>query len=101
MSTTADCRVVGRTVSPSADTRYTLVAVIELGIYDSLTECPMRKRNSIDKSVAIIGGGVAGIAAALPLADAGFAVQLFEKRALLGGRASSFCDHQTGERVDE
>jgi squalene-associated FAD-dependent desaturase len=53
------------------------------------------------KTVAIIGGGVAGIAAALPLADAGFAVRIFEKRPLLGGRASSFFDHKTGERIDE
>ncbi len=51
--------------------------------------------------MAIIGGGVSGIAAALPLADAGFAVQIFEKRPLLGGRASSFYDHRTGERIDE
>lgn len=53
------------------------------------------------KRVVIIGGGVAGIAAALPLADAGMQVILLEKRPLLGGRASSFRDHQTGERVDE
>jgi zeta-carotene desaturase len=44
---------------------------------------------------------VAGIAAALPLADAGFHVELFEKRPLLGGRASSFLDPATGERTDE
>jgi squalene-associated FAD-dependent desaturase len=53
------------------------------------------------KSVLIIGGGVAGIASALPLADAGFRVQILEKRPLLGGRASSFIDHKTGERIDE
>lgn len=53
------------------------------------------------KSVLIIGGGVAGIAAALPLADAGFQVQIVEKRPLLGGRASSHCDPKTGERIDE
>lgn len=43
---------------------------------------------------------MAGIAAALPLADAGFHVEIFEKRPLLGGRASSFFDHETGERID-
>jgi zeta-carotene desaturase len=53
------------------------------------------------KRVAIIGGGVAGIAAAVALADNGFRVELFEKRPLLGGRASSFLDPVTGERVDE
>lgn len=49
----------------------------------------------------IIGGGVAGIAAALPLADAGFYVQLLEKRPLLGGRASSHIDISTGNYIDE
>lgn len=52
-------------------------------------------------SVIIIGGGVAGISAALPLADSGFRVTLLEKRPLLGGRASSFLDPHTGERLDE
>ena len=55
----------------------------------------------MSKSVAIVGGGVAGIAAAAALSDAGLEVQLFEKRPLLGGRASSFLDHQTGQRTDE
>src|SRR5579871_1072633 len=53
------------------------------------------------KRVLILGGGVAGIATALPLADAGFQVEIVEKRPLLGGRASSFLDATTGERVDE
>src|SRR5579871_6952803 len=52
------------------------------------------------RSVAVLGGGVAGIAAAACLAEAGLHVELFEKRPLLGGRASSFLDHETGERVD-
>ncbi len=49
----------------------------------------------------IIGGGVAGIAAATALADAGFRVEIVEKRPLLGGRASSYLDAKTGERLDE
>ncbi len=53
-----------------------------------------------DKSVIVIGGGLAGLAVALPLADEGFQVTVFEKRALLGGRASSFQDPETGDRVD-
>jgi squalene-associated FAD-dependent desaturase len=52
------------------------------------------------KTVAVIGGGVAGIAASVALAEAGLRVQLFEKRPLLGGRASSFIDPLTGERTD-
>jgi zeta-carotene desaturase len=54
-----------------------------------------------ERSVAVIGGGVAGIAAAVALSEAGFRVELLEKRPLLGGRASSFIDAQTGERTDE
>lgn len=53
------------------------------------------------KSVLVVGGGVAGIAASVALADAGFRVLLLEKRPLLGGRASSFLDPIVGERVDE
>ncbi len=53
------------------------------------------------KTVAIVGGGVAGIATAVALAEAGMHVELFEKRPLLGGRASSFLDPATGERLDE
>lgn len=52
-------------------------------------------------TVAIIGGGVAGIAAATALADTGYSVQLLEKRPLLGGRASSFVDASSGMRLDE
>jgi zeta-carotene desaturase len=52
-------------------------------------------------SALIIGGGVAGIAAACALADAGLTVQIVEKRPMLGGRASSFVDPQTGEILDE
>lgn len=52
-------------------------------------------------SVLVLGGGVAGIAAATALADAGLAVQLLEKRPLLGGRSSSHVDRETGERVDD
>ncbi|HWP85056.1 MAG TPA: hydroxysqualene dehydroxylase HpnE [Terriglobia bacterium] len=40
--------------------------------------------------VAVLGGGLAGMAAALRLAESGYAVELFEKRPALGGRASSF-----------
>lgn len=53
------------------------------------------------RHVLVVGGGVAGIAAATSLADAGFRVELIEKRPLLGGRASSHIDPATGERRDE
>ena len=40
--------------------------------------------------VAVVGGGLSGLAAGLALKDAGFSVELFERSRLLGGRATSF-----------
>lgn len=51
-------------------------------------------------TVAIIGGGLAGLAAGCALSDSGFRVTLFEKRPYLGGRASSYEHPGTGEVVD-
>lgn len=51
-------------------------------------------------TVAIAGGGLAGLAAACALAETGFRVTVFEKRPFLGGRASSYQHPGTGEVVD-
>jgi len=51
-------------------------------------------------TVAIVGGGLAGLAAACVLSDSGFRVTLFERRPFLGGRASSYEHPGTGEVVD-
>jgi squalene-associated FAD-dependent desaturase len=51
-------------------------------------------------TVAVAGGGLAGLAAACALADSGFHVTLFERRPYLGGRASSYEHPGTGEVVD-
>ncbi len=50
--------------------------------------------------VLIVGGGLAGLAAAVALAETGLKVQLLESRPRLGGRASSFEDSTTGEVID-
>jgi squalene-associated FAD-dependent desaturase len=50
--------------------------------------------------VIIIGGGLAGLAAATALAPRGFRVTLLEARQRLGGRASSFTDTATGQLID-
>ncbi|HEX8924946.1 MAG TPA: hydroxysqualene dehydroxylase HpnE [Terriglobales bacterium] len=50
--------------------------------------------------VAVIGGGLAGLAASCALADAGYRVTVFERRPYLGGRASSYEHPGTGEVVD-
>jgi squalene-associated FAD-dependent desaturase len=53
-----------------------------------------------NSTVAIAGGGLAGLAAGCALAEAGFRVTLFERRPYLGGRASSYQHPGTGEIVD-
>jgi len=50
--------------------------------------------------VAIVGGGLAGLAAAVGLANRGLTVELLEARRRLGGRAASFQDATSGEAVD-
>ena len=50
--------------------------------------------------VIIAGGGLAGMAAAVALEEAGCAVTLIEARKTLGGRAGSFEDPKTGEILD-
>ncbi len=52
------------------------------------------------ETVTVVGGGIAGIAAACALADAGYRVQLLERRPYLGGRASSYEHPGTGEIID-
>ena len=50
--------------------------------------------------VVIIGAGVAGLSAAVRLAQAGKRVVVLEEAPRLGGRTSAFTDRDTGERVD-
>lgn len=52
------------------------------------------------RTVAVVGGGLAGLSAACALAEAGLRVSLFERRPYLGGRASSYEHPGTGEVVD-
>ena len=53
-----------------------------------------------EQSVAVIGGGVAGMSAACGLADSGFKVALVERRGYLGGRASSYLHPGVNEVID-
>jgi len=46
--------------------------------------------------IAVVGGGVAGITAALDLADAGYKVYLIEKNAELGGKMAELAECKTG-----
>ena len=51
-------------------------------------------------TAVVVGGGWAGLAAALRLAERGVGVELYEKRAILGGRAYSFRAREAGHAVD-
>ncbi len=51
-------------------------------------------------SAVVVGGGFAGMAAAIALAEHGQPVTLLERRGVLGGRATSYRDALSGEDVD-
>jgi zeta-carotene desaturase len=57
-------------------------------------------QQATQKTVTIIGAGVAGMSAACALAEAGFRVQLVERRGYLGGRASSYLHPGVNEVID-
>ena len=52
------------------------------------------------RDVVVIGGGFAGLSAAVALAGRGFRVAVLEGKPALGGRAYSFADAETGDFVD-
>ena len=56
--------------------------------------------DSAKPRVIVVGGGLAGLSAAAALGPRGFDVTVLESRPRLGGRASSFLDKTTGQRVD-
>ena len=61
--------------------------IVRMGIEKVKKNEPLDPINiSIGKNVLIIGGGIAGIQAALDLGDAGFHVSLVEQKATIGGR---------------
>jgi squalene-associated FAD-dependent desaturase len=61
---------------------------------------PMATQANHRGTVLIVGGGLAGLAAATALAPLGFRVTILEARPRLGGRASSFTDTSTGQLID-
>src|SRR5437016_12859268 len=60
----------------------------------------MNQRSTHSARVAVVGGGLAGLATGSVLADSGFHITLFERKPYLGGRASSYQHPGTGEVID-
>ena len=52
------------------------------------------------RHVAIVGGGLAGLACGVALCDAGLRVTLIERERFLGGRARSWADPASGDVID-
>jgi len=66
----------------------------------SLGTVSRKRDHRMDAHVVIIGGGLAGLAAASALAERGIRATLLESRPRLGGRASSFVDRETDALID-
>lgn len=56
----------------------------------ALLELVPIKRVNIDPTTLVIGGGIAGMSAALSLADQGYKVYLVEKSTTIGGHSAMF-----------
>ncbi|WP_202318363.1 CoB-CoM heterodisulfide reductase HdrA2 [Archaeoglobus neptunius] len=64
--------------------------LIRMAVAKARVNKPLERRKAeIEKSVAVIGGGVAGIEAALTLADSGIKVYLIEKNPTIGGHMAT------------
>ncbi len=62
-------------------------ALVRMGVARAgLLKPLLKSKVNVEKSVLVVGGGIAGIQASLDLADAGFKVSLVEKSASIGGR---------------
>src|SRR5579883_3095183 len=67
---------------------------------DEWVSPPTALAGGVRQSAIVIGGGLAGLAAAVELGQRGFRVTVLESRNRLGGRAGSFVDPTTGQMVD-
>jgi heterodisulfide reductase subunit A len=64
--------------------------LVRMAVAKARTDKPLKRRKiEVKKSVAVIGGGVAGIEASLTLADAGIKVFLIEKTPTIGGHMAT------------
>src|SRR5512140_626658 len=59
----------------------------------------MSEHESSNVDVLVVGGGLAGLTAAVGLADSGLRLTVIERDSRLGGRAMSWTDAKTGDPV--
>jgi heterodisulfide reductase subunit A len=63
------------------------IALVRMGVAHVKLLRPLKKKKvNVEKSVLVVGGGIAGIQASLDLANAGLKVYLVEKTPSIGGR---------------
>ncbi|MBN2058963.1 MAG: FAD-dependent oxidoreductase, partial [Deltaproteobacteria bacterium] len=73
------------------------MAVVKVALTEPLTESEVK----INKSALVIGGGIAGIAAARNLSGQGYRTHLVERGSVLGGQALNLFRTWKGENVRE
>jgi squalene-associated FAD-dependent desaturase len=78
----------------------------EYTVTGALPQAELRPAASVNvagssRSLAIVGGGLAGMAAAAVLSQRGLQVDLFEQSDRLGGRAGSFEEPWNGQLIDQ
>ncbi len=69
-------------------------------IRHSILGIQLSLNSQLPYDVIIIGGGLAGLSAAVELTARGYKILLLEQRPFLGGRTYSFVDETTGDVVD-
>jgi heterodisulfide reductase subunit A len=73
------------------------MAVAKAGLLEPLTESTM----AINQSVLVIGGGVAGMAAARNMSDQGYHTYLIDKADVLGGQARHLHETWRGDDIQQ
>jgi carotenoid phi-ring synthase / carotenoid chi-ring synthase len=76
---------MSRPYAGARDTQARLVAPVD-------TRRPLRVARGDQRSATVVGGGLAGVAAAMVLAERGVEVELIESSPVLGGRLSAWPD---------